>query len=94
MMNPVPHYFATSNLFKDDDRLVFCGKNVTGGTSLIRMNLTDYSLEYIKELRAGSAAPMFFINPESTCRIRQMNDGKIYIAVPTIGVNLPDGCRV
>lgn len=76
-------YFATSNLYKDGDKLVFCGKNLSGGTSLIRMNLADYSLEYIKELRASSAAPAFFINPESTCRIRQMNNGKIYIAVPT-----------
>jgi trimeric autotransporter adhesin len=75
-------YFATSNLYKDGDKLVFCGKNVSGATALIRMNLTDYSLEYIKEIRAVSAAPSFFLNDESTCKIRKMNNGMIYIAVP------------
>ena len=75
-------YFSTSNLYSDGDHLIFCGKNENGGTSLIRMNLDDYSLDYIKELQGVIASPSFFLNPESTCRIRQINDGKIFITVP------------
>lgn len=75
-------YFSTSNLYSDGDHLIFCGKNENGGTSLIRMNLQDYSLDFIKELQGVITFPGYFVYPESVGKIREINDGKIFITVP------------
>ena len=73
-------YFMTSNLLGNDNSLIFCGVNNTGGTSLINLHLTDYSTDYIKELQNNIEAPFF--TPE-ICILKKINENKIFCSSPS-----------
>ena len=52
-------YFVTFNLIGIDDNLIFCGVNDTGGSSLVKLNLIDYSTTHLKELHIHTFALHF-----------------------------------
>lgn len=75
-------YFMTSNLLGRDNSLVFCSFNNTGGTSLINLSLTDYSVNYIKELQDSTETPFMFWDIFDLCNIQSINDDKIFCSSP------------
>jgi ELWxxDGT repeat protein len=75
-------YFMTSNLIGNDNSLIFCGVNNNGGTSLINLNLVDYSATYIKELQDSIEAPFIFSQYFDTCILKKINENKIFCSSP------------
>lgn len=71
-------YFMTSNLLEHDNSLLFCGVNSTGGTSLINLNLTDYSTTDILELQSEIEAPFIFREKFDLCVLERINEDKIF----------------
>ena len=65
-------YFMTSNLKGIENNLIFCGVNDSGGTSLIKINLFDYSLKYILELQDSTDTPFIFMQRTDVCKIEHM----------------------
>jgi len=76
------NYFMTSNLIAYNDHLIFCGVNNTGGTSLIKLNLIDYSLNHLKELQETSEPPFIFSSYYDICNIQIINEHKIFCSSP------------
>jgi len=75
-------YFMTSNLARIGTNLVFCGANVSGGTSLIKMNLVDYTTVDIKELQATTTAPFNFVQENHMCNLKNISNDRFFISVP------------
>ncbi|WPR71277.1 T9SS type A sorting domain-containing protein [Flavobacterium sp. NG2] len=69
-----------SNLINHNNQLVFCGPNQTEGTSLVEMNLNDYSLTYIKELHDGiySIPKTFFSRDIDVYRLQNTSDNQLF----------------
>lgn len=78
-------YFMTSNLLGNDNSLIFCGVNNTGGTSLINLSLTDYSVNFIKELQDSTETPFIFCDFFDLCNIQIINEDKIFCSSPLDG---------
>jgi len=75
-------YFTTSNLLGMEDALIFCGVNNTGGTSLLNLSLTDYSVSHIKELQDSIEKPFIFSRDYDLCKIQKINENKIFCSSP------------
>lgn len=75
-------YFMPSNLLANDNALIFCGVNNDGGTSLIKLNLNDHSLNYIKELEDTPRTPFIFIEYIDACDIQFIGENKVFCSVP------------
>ena len=75
-------FFMTSNLTNIGGNLVFCGMNTKGGTSLLKMDLTNYSVTDIKELQDSIKAPYIFLESTNNCRIRPIGSNKCFISSP------------
>ena len=76
-------YFMTSNLLGNENSLIFCGVNDTGGTSLINLSLTDYSVNYIKELQDSIESPFIFSGYYDICILNRVNENTIFCSSPT-----------
>jgi ELWxxDGT repeat protein len=76
-------FFMTSNLTNIGGNLVFCGVNTKGGTSLLKMDLTNYSITDIKELQDSTKTPFMFLENTNNCRIRPISSGKCFISSPS-----------
>nr|WP_321233626.1 ELWxxDGT repeat protein [uncultured Psychroserpens sp.] len=68
-------FYQTSNLINNGNSLLFCGPNTSDNTTLLSLDLNDYSITEIKEL-----TPSNFGDP---CVIKSVNNGTYYISVPT-----------
>jgi len=76
-------YYMTSNLLGKEGALVFCGANNNDGTSLIKLNLEDYTVNYVKELQDKSEKPFIFLKYTDLCTLDDLRDGRIFCSSPT-----------
>lgn len=87
-------YFMPSNLIKDGNSIFLTSYNNTGGTSLIRLNVTDYSVEYIKQLQDTSEKPFNFRTIERDpdyCILEKIGENKIFCSAPNGRTNKRKG---
>jgi ELWxxDGT repeat protein len=76
-------FYMTSNLERNGNNLVFCGKNASGGTSPVQLNLTDHSITFLDELEADMEAPSFFRPTSDACKMTAVSDNKYFISSPS-----------
>ncbi len=75
-------HFTTSNLLGEENALIFCGPNDSGGTSLISLDLTDYGVSFIKELENSDNKPRFVRNSRNVCSIQIIPGDLIFCSSP------------
>jgi len=80
-------FFMTSKLINNEGNLVFCGVNSKGGTSLLKMDLTNYSIADIKELQDSIKTPFIFSEYSNNCTIKSIGAGKYFVSSPSKLIN-------
>lgn len=75
-----PQYFSPSSFAKTDNSLLFSSSNDTGGTSLVSVNLTNYTESNLGELSNGIPKPFIFIDIFDLSIIFKINDDEYFIA--------------
>ncbi|TDW52488.1 putative secreted protein (Por secretion system target) [Flavobacterium sp. 270] len=72
-------YFFPSNAVKSDNSLLFCGPNNTGGTSLLSMDLNNYSIAALQELSPAAPRPFIFFEDFNVATIYPINNNDYFI---------------
>jgi len=75
-------YYMISNLERNGNNLVFCGKNVSGGTSPVQLNLANHSITYLDEIESDREAPFYFYGTSDACKMTAVGDNKYFISSP------------
>jgi len=73
--------YTTSNLLGNENYLMFCGANNTGGTSIIKLDLDDYTV-YLKEILNSTETPSSFYKYYDLCNLQFINMDKIFCSSP------------
>lgn len=75
-------YFAPSDLSSHNGSLIFSGPNVNFNTTLLKMELSSYSVEEIKELVTDLDVPFLF-GSRDVIQIENLNDINYFLLVPS-----------
>lgn len=75
-------YFVPSNLFGTENNLVFTGFNENGNTTLMKINVDNDSVSYIKVLHETVAEPFFFNQTEYCGKVLPVGDNQFMIICP------------
>lgn len=73
-------YFYPSNLVTINNSLIFCASNESGGTSLLSLNLNDYSAKELEELIDNPNEPFIFQYYRNPCAIIKLSDEKLFLS--------------
>ncbi|MCC9019166.1 T9SS type A sorting domain-containing protein [Flavobacterium lipolyticum] len=73
-------YFSPSNFAKNDNSLLFSSPNENGGTSLVSLNLANYTESNLGELSNGIPKPSFIYSEKDTSTIFKFNNDEYFIA--------------
>lgn len=80
-VNNSSKYFSPSNFLKTDDSLLFCGSNASGNTSLLSLNLNNYSVRDLKEIANNvvQRSDFFFVPTWDVAKIYKIKQGEYFI---------------
>ncbi|MDO6761820.1 T9SS type A sorting domain-containing protein [Tamlana sp. 2_MG-2023] len=78
-------FFAPSNLLGVNNSLVFFGPNETGSTSLLRINLSDYSVNELIGIQDDPNNQAFFVPFLTQSYIQSINEDKIFCSAYIYG---------
>ncbi|WET03702.1 T9SS type A sorting domain-containing protein [Flavobacterium sp. YJ01] len=81
-VNSSNKYFTPSNFSKTDDSLLFFGSNTSGNTSLLSLNLNDYSVTDLKELANNDLQrpDFFFVSIYDIATIYKIRQDEYFIS--------------
>ncbi|MBB4803103.1 ELWxxDGT repeat protein [Flavobacterium nitrogenifigens] len=81
-VNTSNKYFTPSNFSKTDDSLLFLGSNSNGNTSLLSLNLNDYSVKDLKEIVNNDVqrSDFFFVSFYDSATIYKVTKDEYFIS--------------
>ncbi len=77
-------YFMPSNLLGKKNNLLFTGANENGETSLIKMDLNDFSITHLQEIPPCDREPFFFSKSTDLCILQHINNEFVFCSSPIL----------